>query len=808
MTRKPGAAATRRPGAATRATRQLLAWSGLLLVLALYCLWRVTAGNAFESNILSLMPDAGRDLELTRFAAQRFDQSAVVLLSHADDDTALALATQLGEQLTDRGATLAEGYGDPLQVLREGFAPFRHQLLSDELRQELLTRSAAELAEAQLRELYSPVPSPRLYNAVDDPFNLGGRWLQPLLVHLDRWTPGEIPSLRDDSGTTWQVLHATLGGNALDTRGQGVAAVVDAFETAHPDATLLRSGLVFHAAEAAELARREISTIGVGSLLGILILVAWVFRSRQALAAIGFTLLSSVLIALTACFAIFGQIHLVTLAFGSTLLGLAVDFCFHFLVKHQALGEARAAGRAVRRGVLVSASSSIAAYLVQLWSPFPGLHQFAVFMAAGLIGAWIAVAVLWHSYGAPPSQTFERFRHFYPRYLATPYQRLTRPRWPGLLALLLALPLLAGWIVMQGGRDDIRLLNASSIGLLQQEQRVQTLLGGIDAQRYWVVEGDSEQQVLERMEALLTTLEGSDDRTALLAASQWVPSLERQRRDHALVTEKLYGEGGALAILCARLGSDCQQWKAVPTDFERGLTPAQLPAEVFELFPALGLIDSGQGLVLTFHGSTVPEALQQEAAGLPGVRAVDQVAQLSGTLAHLRVEAGTLLALFIALFAAVCVVGFGRRGLLVAGSVVVSLGVSLALSGRDGITLFHILALLLVLGLAVDTAVFYLELGLNGDTWLAATLAIATSMLAFGLLSLSQMPILQQFGSVVAVGLLCAWLITPLLLHLLDLSASTPLANTHANPRASSHAKTHANIHAPPPDALEQDLSQ
>lgn len=772
--------------------RSLLLWIGWLLALALYCLWRIGSGPVFESNILSLMPDAGRDLELTQFASQRFDQSFVVLLSHPDDDTAIALANRLGEQLSQHGATLADGYADPLLTVRHAFAPFRHQLLSDEMRRELQHLSAGELAEAQLRELHSPVPSPRLHDLSEDPFNLGGRWLQPWLAHLDPWAPGEIPSLRED-GHTWWVVHGTLDGNALDTRGHGIAAVVAAFDTTHPEATLLRSGLVFHAAEAAQLARREISTIGLGSLLGILILVAWIFRSRQALLAIGFTLTSSVLIALSVSFAVFGQIHLVTLAFGSTLLGLAVDFCFHFLIKHQALGDAHAAGRAVRRGVFISACSSIAAYLVQLWSPFPGLHQFAVFMAAGLLGAWGAVAILWHSYRAPSSSTFMRFRRIYPRFLATPYQRLTTPRWPWLLFLAVALPALSGWIVTQGSRDDIRLLNASSPELLQQERRVQTLLGGIDAQRYWVVAGDNEQQVLERMEALLATLETGMDPAGLLAASQWVPSLARQQHDHTLLQDKLYGRDGALDVLCTRLGSDCRSWKVMGTDFREGLTPSQLPASVVELFPALGLIDERQGLVLTFQGTHIPAAIQRAAAELAGVRAVDQVAQLSDTLARLRGEASRLLAIFIALFVAVCVLGFRRRGLLVAGSVVVSLGVSLALSGRNGISLFHILALLLVLGLAVDTAVFYLELGLNGDTWLAATLAIATSMLAFGLLSLSQMPILQQFGSVVATGLLCAWLITPLLFHLLGLADSSQRPD---------------QAYSPPSEALEQDLSQ
>jgi predicted exporter len=92
--------------------------------------------------------------------------------------------------------------------------------------------------------------------------------------------------------------------------------------------------------------------------------------------------------------------------------------------------------------------------------------------------------------------------------------------------------------------------------------------------------------------------------------------------------------------------------------------------------------------------------------------------------------------------------------------------VSLTLSAGGGVSLFHVLALLLVLGLAVDTAVFYLELGLDGDSWLASTLATMTSILAFGLLSLSRVPVLHYFGTVVFAGLLCSWLVTPLLFRL------------------------------------------
>ena len=80
----------------------------------------------------------------------------------------------------------------------------------------------------------------------------------------------------------------------------------------------------------------------------------------------------------------------------------------------------------------------------------------------------------------------------------------------------------------------------------------------------------------------------------------------------------------------------------------------------------------------------------------------------------------------------------------------------------------HVLALLLVIGISVDTAVFFITPGLDQETWMASTLACFTSVIAFGLLSLSQIPFLKQFGSVVFIGLICAWLIAPLIYYLVE----------------------------------------
>ncbi|MEJ2760383.1 MAG: hypothetical protein P8126_02280, partial [Gammaproteobacteria bacterium] len=207
-------------------------------------------------------------------------------------------------------------------------------------------------------------------------------------------------------------------------------------------------------------------------------------------------------------------------------------------------------------------------------------------------------------------------------------------------------------------------------------------------------------------------------------------------------------------------------WQTQFGAFQAGLVPSRVPPAIASMFPVLQLGNQNTGVVLLRYGARLSEATLDKVNDLEGVRYVDQVRNLSTTLAQYRVQISLLLAVFIGLFALGCFIFYRRQGPLVLTCVLVSMAVSLASSAGGGLTLFHILGLLLVLGLSVDTAVFYLELGLDGESWLASTLAAVTSILAFGLLSLSQVPVLHYFGTVVFSGLLCTWLITPLFFNL------------------------------------------
>ncbi len=90
---------------------------------------------------------------------------------------------------------------------------------------------------------------------------------------------------------------------------------------------------------------------------------------------------------------------------------------------------------------------------------------------------------------------------------------------------------------------------------------------------------------------------------------------------------------------------------------------------------------------------------------------------------------------------------------------------TLALLGFAGppLQMFHVLALMLLLGVGSDYGIFMQEGGgRDGSTpWLAVGLSAANTILSFGLLGLSSTPALQAFGLTMLFGTALVWLIVP-----------------------------------------------
>jgi predicted exporter len=752
------------------------AWLWLLVILfviggALY------KGTAFDSSVMALLPESKENYQIRSLLDRMTDDFSdrILFVLSADDKRqardAVALAAERLESLA-ADADILWRQETPAAVA-EALYPYRFILLDEKIRQRLTADKNDLQYRLALQRFFTPLTGGRS-DPVGDPFTL----------HTDLmlgWQPGLKVSIEQGlfrltaSPRPAYLLTVKLRGDpfALPLQKR-VLAVTGALqqELNAVGVEMKRSGLLWHAAAGARQAEAEMSTIGFGSLVGITLLILMVFRSLMPLWIALLPVTVGCLMALAVCLLFFGRVHLITLAFGAGLVGVAVDYAMHFICEYRG-HQGAPLPRTLYTGLLMGLVSSLIAYAGLALAPFPGLRQMAVFSVTGLAAAWLTV-VLWlpvftgRSRVVPlgAAQRLQRWRDLYPRLDNRPA-----------LKLVLALTGLVSVLVITQGeaRDSVRLLQTSPAELLEEDSQVQQLIGSTSSAQFLLVTADSVESVLrieERLRESLERMHGEGLLAGYQALSQSLPSQHRQQESAALVTQ-LYDR--QLPELSALLHFSEQQYHSARSAMERG-TVQRLDLDEWQKLPFAQpwhqlLMSREQGAVATVirlqgtPGAALRQQLVELAETTEGVFFVDRIDAMSAVLADYREQiAGWLL---IAYGLVVLLLGWRYRWdmwRIIFPPLLASLVTfaALILSG-SGYNLFNLIALMLVLGIGLDMGIFLYESADSDHTWLAVTLSALTSLLAFGLLTLSKTPVLYHFGIVVLPGLALAWLIAPLM---------------------------------------------
>jgi len=548
-------------------------------------------------------------------------------------------------------------------------------------------------------------------------------------------------------------------------------------QRAVPGVEIIKAGVILHAAAAGRQASREIHTIGVGSMLGIVLLTWLTFRSVKPVTLTVLAIGVGFLGALSVCWLLFGRIHLLTLVFGASLIGVAQDYGIYFLCHRLGADPALDSPRLLRRllpGLGFTLLAAVIGYLGLALTPFPGLRHMAVFSGLGLVFAWLTV-VCWF-----PALIHGRTLRAGP--LARGYGGIVK-RWPRVSARrgpLLLVAVLAGVAVLGLTRlqvnDDIRSLQSSPPELIRDQIKLGKLLDAPSPVQYYLVRGASNEQVLQREEQLkrrLDPLVASGDIAGYQALSNWVPSQQAQAARLHLVEDKLLAAQGPLALLGQEIGEEAG-WVAETAAHLR-TTAKPMQVDAFLKTPAaepwrhlwIGETGGVHASIVALRGmryAAIPR-LAQVAEGLGGVQWVDKVGGISAVLGQYRAYMGwVVLGAYILVFAVLLPRYRGRTWRVLAPTLAASI-LSLALLGFAGqhLQLFHVLALMLLLGVGVDYGIFLQEESGHGDAapWLAVGLSAASTILSFGLLALSGTPALRAFGLTMLAGTALVWLIAP-----------------------------------------------
>ncbi len=336
-----------------------------------------------------------------------------------------------------------------------------------------------------------------------------------------------------------------------------------------------------------------------------------------------------------------------------------------------------------------------------------------------------------------------------------------RPRWIVLTALTFA----AAW----GGlhlstQDDVRHQQALDPALRQEQARIQDLIGFAVGTQFYLVQAADEETALQRQETLGQRLESLQSQGALSgwsAPARFLPSLARRADNARLAQERLIAPHLPDHARAIGLPPDAVIPSAAP--------PARL-ADLVETgaLPLLSGLVLDRGLhVATLDNPTDLPRLAEATAGLDGVRFVDPTADIGALLERYRHRAVWVLLASAAAIAPLLCWRYGLRGgLFVLAPPLLSILAAPLLLAAFGapFSFFSAMALILVLSVGVDYAVFCAEAGESRDpiTMVANWLATLTTMLSFGLLAFSRVAAVHAFGLTMLAGLSLSILFAPL----------------------------------------------
>jgi predicted exporter len=764
-----------------------IAWALVVALLLAQCvhLW-LDKRIVPDTDILALLPAQERDPVLQQAFTHMVDaaqQKVIVLVGAKDWEQARRAADAYRAVLAPHGELLQ--FADNLSERTQQdwlalFQKHRMSLMTAADEEALRTQPQRQWVDTALAKLYSPFSGPKLGAWQDDPFGLFGGWVQARAQETPV-RPRDGRLFVADGARQYVVIPMTLrvpafSINTQETMTPLLAQARQAAVGVAPDVEVLAAGVILHAAAAGKQAGGEVSTIGIGSLIGIVLLMWLSFRSLKPIALILLLIGIGCLGAMSVCMLLFGRVHLLTLVFGATLIGVAQDYGIYFLCNRLSADAATSSSQLLRRllpSLLLTLVAAAIGYMGLALTPFPGLRQMAVFSVTGLLFAWLTV-VFWYPVlvGAPTPQSMNLARYYGNTLTRWPVLRANRQT---MLVIFIVLAVVAfGWSRL-GVNDDIRSLQNPPKDLVSEQIRLGKLLDAPTPVQFYLVRGAAADMVLQREEALkqrLDPLIAKHQISGYQAVSNWTPSAQKQTERRKLVEDKLLADGTALSTLASRIDEDAD-W--VRTTRERFTPPALLSVDEFLKSPAsepwrhlwLGQVSGSYASIVAVRGLNLVHlpALQQAAQGMEGVQWVDKVSEISSVLGRYREYMGwALLCSYVAVFC-LLFVRYRASAWRVLAPTAVASAAAIALLGLAGqpLQLFHVLALMLLLGIGVDYGVFFQERadGHAASAWLAVSLSAANTLLSFGLLGLSKTPALQAFGLTMLVGTTLVWLIVP-----------------------------------------------
>ena len=627
------------------------------------------------------------------------------------------------------------------------------------------TESALRARLTDLKEqLGGPMGVMVRQTAPRDP--LGGMW-EPLQAL--RSSQGN--AILDEDGVLYTPDHThafvfiETRSSSFDSDAQrAFRQVLDDWLTANPGVTMQTAGAAQFAIASEAQIKGDVNRIGIVSTIGILLIFLALFGSVRMIL-VGFVpMIFGSAVAVLACQLIFGEIHGITIAFGTSLLGVGLDYVEHYYAHFVLTPEvpAKTTMKLVAPSIVLGAVTTIIGFVGLGAAGLGGLRQMAVFSVIAIVASMAATIWMvppWMPVTYKPPRTLAVVDRVVFRLM----KGLTSRTWSkgARIAILVgAVVIMAAGVRVARFSDNVNMLVSDKGPHVVQDTAVRSRLGPESSTFAVITAGTDEALLIEIGKATeeLEAARGAGGLTSFVPLGRILPSASEQvarfaaARTAVPVTRKVMEELEFVPDQFTEYWTALQA--AAPKILSLGdvrssplapLLAAWVPAQTtpIALIPLVGVKDVA-ALQALVPSATIVAPAQTIVDLFRGVRIRTVVSSLLGLATILLL----LLVRYRSLRKVVVAVAPAILACVAAVGTMVAMGISL--------NILHVMSLLLVVSLGVDFGIFFVDTNTSLEeaarTMVSIITASLTTILSFGLLGLSSSPGLAAIGVTVTLG--------------------------------------------------------
>ena len=500
----------------------------------------------------------------------------------------------------------------------------------------------------------------------------------------------------------------------------------------------------------------------------------WAYRSKRLFFIAMLPLISAIVAALTLTNIIFGQVHGIIIAFGITLLGVSLDYPVHLFSHCTKTRTPQQTLLSIWPTLRLGVITTALAYLAMLGTGFSGLSQLSIFAISGLIVSlmvtrWIVPFWLKNIFSQP--------KHHYLTLLSDLKFTLNKKIFIGLSLFFFCT------LVLITNHESILSKNISDLSPIPEQakkldQELRHSVGAPDVNHVFLLKDKNSELLLQRTEKLknkLRTLKNDNLVANIFSVTDFIPSqqqqllYQQQLPDPAILNQNLH-----MALTNLPFKKDF--FKPFLNDIEKSKNLSPLDV-INVLTTPLGQHIQQDLFFKNNEWVTIIRltGVQSESALVNWLKTKPDIQPF---YLNLRQATSALMsdyqqtALYRLLFGSIVIglillsVRSRSRAAIILFPIILAVLLSISILVMLGthLTLFHILALLLIIGIGLDYSLFFDRSWTSTEDYHhrlhGIFVSASSTLITFGILGFSDIPVLSALGQTVTFGVLACFVLT------------------------------------------------